>query len=310
MPFLPRRMGSKTNRARPATSTYCSRIVGRGDRRRRRGDQPGRPQRRLPLQRSAIAREIIDSRVRVDARRRRGDRRARRIRRMSGCRPARPRSTRIASTPRTTNTTASSAATSRTRRRRGASASRSARPWEQRARRREDAAHAQGEDAHGDGDDAATPERRSTIFLSLVRFGLGGADGDGRQFVSWIHHDDFVRAIRLLIDQRFVDGVVNIAAPNPLPNAEFMKAIREAWGMPFGIPRRSGICSKSPRSSMRTETELLLKSRRVDPGTSDAERLSVPAIPTLAGGRARALRRMARRCTDARPAAPRAQPTW
>src|SRR3954451_16727528 len=81
--------------------------------------------------------------------------------------------------------------------------------------------------------DAGTP---FAIFLNLVRFGLGGKAGDGRQFVSWVHHEDFVRAIRFLIEQRFIDGVVNIAAPNPLPNADFMRAIRKAWGIPFGIP--------------------------------------------------------------------------
>ena len=110
--------------------------------------------------------------------------------------------------------------------------------------------------------DAGTP---FAIFLGLVRFGLGGPHGDGRQFVSWIHHDDFVRAVRFLIDQRFVAGAVNVAAPNPLPNAEFMKAIRDAWGIRFGIGAGRRLLEVAAFIH-RTETELLLKSRRVVPG--------------------------------------------
>jgi len=106
--------------------------------------------------------------------------------------------------------------------------------------------------------DAGTP---FAIFLGLVRFGLGGKAGDGRQFVSWVHHEDFVRAIAFLIDQRFISGVVNIAAPNPLPNAEFMKAIREAWGIPFGIGAGRHLLEVAA-FLLRTEPELLLKNRR------------------------------------------------
>jgi Predicted nucleoside-diphosphate sugar epimerase len=110
--------------------------------------------------------------------------------------------------------------------------------------------------------DAGTP---FDIFLRLVRLGLGGKAGNGRQFVSWVHHDDFIRAIRFLIDQRFISGAVNIAAPNPLPNAGFMKAIRDAWGISFGIGAGRRLLEVAAFLH-RTETELLLKSRRVVPG--------------------------------------------
>ena len=103
------------------------------------------------------------------------------------------------------------------------------------------------------------------ILLGLVRHGLGGRAGDGQQFVSWIHHDDFVRAVRFLIDRRFIAGVVNVAAPNPLPNAEFMKAIRDAWGIRLGVPAPRWLL-EAAAFVHRTETELLLKSRRVVPG--------------------------------------------
>lgn len=102
-------------------------------------------------------------------------------------------------------------------------------------------------------------------LLGLVRRGLGGRSGDGRQFVSWMHHEDFVEAVRWLIHQQDIDGAVNLAAPNPLPNAEFMQALREAWGIGFGLPAPD-LLLKIGAFFLRTETELVLKSRRVVPG--------------------------------------------
>jgi uncharacterized protein (TIGR01777 family) len=152
--------------------------------------------------------------------------------------------------------------------------------------------------------DAGTP---FSIFLNLVRFGLGGKAGHGRQFVSWVHHDDFVAAIRFLIDQRFIDGVVNIAAPNPLPNADFMKAIRNAWGIPFGIPAERHLLEVAAFLH-RTETELLLKSRRVVSGvlTRNGFRFQHPNWPEAAIELCDEWRAL-----HGRPSgAPRAQPTW
>lgn len=108
---------------------------------------------------------------------------------------------------------------------------------------------------------------RGSIFdtlLSLVRRGLGGTAGDGRQFVSWIHDEDFIGSIRWLIEHEEIDGVVNLAAPNPLPNREFMAALRQAWGMPIGLPAAAWMLEIGTLL-MRTETELVLKSRRVVP---------------------------------------------
>jgi uncharacterized protein (TIGR01777 family) len=103
------------------------------------------------------------------------------------------------------------------------------------------------------------------VLLGLVRHGLGGRSGSGRQYVSWIHYEDFVRAIRWLIDKEEIDGVVNLAAPNPLPNAEFMRALREAWGARLGLPATEWMLWIGA-VMMKTETELILKSRRVVPG--------------------------------------------
>jgi NAD dependent epimerase/dehydratase family enzyme len=101
-------------------------------------------------------------------------------------------------------------------------------------------------------------------LLALVRRGLGGRAGDGRQFMSWIHEADFVAAVRWLIDREDVDGVVNLASPNPLPNAEFMRILRKASGAPIGLPATKWMLEIGA-AFMRTETELILKSRRVVP---------------------------------------------
>jgi NAD dependent epimerase/dehydratase family enzyme len=108
---------------------------------------------------------------------------------------------------------------------------------------------------------------RGGIFdtlLGLVRRGLGGTCGDGRQYVSWIHDADFTRAIRWLIDHE-LDGPVNLSSPNPLPNAEFMRTLRRAWGAPVGLPATAWMLELGA-IFLRTESELILKSRRVVPG--------------------------------------------
>ncbi len=103
------------------------------------------------------------------------------------------------------------------------------------------------------------------LLLRLVRFGLGGQAGHGRQYVSWIHDRDFVRAVYWLIEHDKVDGAVNLAAPHPLPNADFMRALREAWGMRLGLPASAWMLEVGTWL-LRSETELVLKSRRVVPG--------------------------------------------
>jgi len=103
------------------------------------------------------------------------------------------------------------------------------------------------------------------MLLKLVRFGLGGRAGDGRQYVSWIHDQDFIRSIFWLIDHDEIEGPVNLAAPNPVPNAEFMQALRAAWGTRVGLPATEWMLEIGA-FLLRTETELILKSRRVVPG--------------------------------------------
>jgi uncharacterized protein (TIGR01777 family) len=112
-----------------------------------------------------------------------------------------------------------------------------------------------------------SPDRGGVFdaLLRLVRWRLGGPAGSGRQFVSWVHDHDFLRAIAWLIDHPAVEGAVNIASPNPLPYAEFMRALRGAWGARIGLPATAWMVEVGTWL-LRTESELVLKSRRVVPG--------------------------------------------
>ena len=103
------------------------------------------------------------------------------------------------------------------------------------------------------------------VLRRLTKFGLGGRMGSGRQFVSWIHVADFLRAVDWLIEHEEISGPVNLAAPNPLPNVEMMRLFREAVRAPFGLPATETMLEVGA-FLLRTETELILKSRRVVPG--------------------------------------------
>ncbi len=112
-----------------------------------------------------------------------------------------------------------------------------------------------------------SPDREGIfdVMSRLVRFGLSGSAAGGKQFVSWIHDRDFIRAVDFLIEHDDIDGPVNLAAPNPLPYNDFMRAMRDAWGMPIGLPAMKWMLEIGAWA-MRTDTELVLKSRRVIPG--------------------------------------------
>lgn len=129
-----------------------------------------------------------------------------------------------------------------------------------------------------------SPDRGGVFdtLLGLVRRGLGGTAGDGRQFVSWTHERDFVRAVLWLIENE-LSGAVNLAAPEPLPNREFMAALRAAWGTRLGLPAARWMLAVGAWL-LRTETELILKSRRVVPGrlVSSGFRFDFPTWPAAA----------------------------
>lgn len=102
------------------------------------------------------------------------------------------------------------------------------------------------------------------VLHRLARFGLGGKMGDGRQHVSWIHEADFCRAIEWLIEQHAAEGIYNVCAPNPLTNEEMMATLRRVVGAPVGLPATRWMLEVGA-FFLRTETELIIKSRRVVP---------------------------------------------
>jgi uncharacterized protein (TIGR01777 family) len=99
---------------------------------------------------------------------------------------------------------------------------------------------------------------------SLARCGLGGNAGDGRQFISWIHFQDFIAALRWIMDREELSGTINVTSPGPVPNSEFMSTLRRACRAPFGLPATNWMLELGA-VFLRTETELILKSRRVVP---------------------------------------------
>lgn len=103
------------------------------------------------------------------------------------------------------------------------------------------------------------------VLSRLARLGLGGPVAGGAQYVSWIHDEDFVRAVEFLIARDDLEGPVNLASPGPLPHRDFMRALRTAWGVPVGLPATRWMAELGA-FALRSDTELLLKSRRVVPG--------------------------------------------
>jgi uncharacterized protein (TIGR01777 family) len=111
-------------------------------------------------------------------------------------------------------------------------------------------------------------KHRNSVFpvlRRLARLGLGGRMGSGEQFVSWIHVADYCNAIEWMINHDELSGPVNVTAPNPVPNREMMRLLRKVCGVPFGLPAALWMLEVGA-FFLRTETELIIKSRRVIPG--------------------------------------------
>jgi len=102
------------------------------------------------------------------------------------------------------------------------------------------------------------------VLRRLTSLGLGGKMGHGKQYVSWIHSVDFCRAIEWLVFNETSDGIYNLASPNPLTNNQMMTLMRKVIGVPFGLPA-SKLMLELGAFFLRTETELIIKSRRVVP---------------------------------------------
>jgi len=102
------------------------------------------------------------------------------------------------------------------------------------------------------------------VLRKLAGCGLGGTMGSGKQRTSWIHMEDFLRAVDFVINDPFLDGTLNLTAPDFPNNREWMRHFREAVGMPLGLPASKWMLEIGARV-MRTETELVLKSRWAEP---------------------------------------------
>ena len=100
-------------------------------------------------------------------------------------------------------------------------------------------------------------------FEILVKLGFGGPMAGGKQYISWIHLHDFYRAVAFLLENK-LEGPINIAAPQPLTNAQFLSTLRRALKIPYALPTARWQLEIGAFAG-RTETELLLKSRRAVP---------------------------------------------
>ncbi|MET1012981.1 MAG: TIGR01777 family oxidoreductase [Paenisporosarcina sp.] len=107
-------------------------------------------------------------------------------------------------------------------------------------------------------------------YLNLVRFGLGGVQGSGSQMFSWIHIEDVYRIIQFIQDNKDLSGVFNASAPQPVTNREFMSQLRKAKNQRLGFPSPKWMLEMGA-VFLRTETELILKSRWVLPERLDKE---------------------------------------
>jgi hypothetical protein len=102
------------------------------------------------------------------------------------------------------------------------------------------------------------------ILRRLIRCGLGGSITGGQQYMSWLHETDFCRAVEWLIDRDDLAGPINLAAPEPVTNRQFMRTLRTACGMPFGLPAARWMLEMGTLL-LRSQAELVIKSRRVVP---------------------------------------------
>jgi len=101
-------------------------------------------------------------------------------------------------------------------------------------------------------------------YFNLAKFGLGGRQGNGKQYFSWIHEHDLTGIIDFLIDYKELEGIFNVSSPNPVQNHQFMRVVRNVMRTPFGLPATKWMLAIGTRL-LGTEAELVLKSRWVVP---------------------------------------------
>lgn len=114
---------------------------------------------------------------------------------------------------------------------------------------------------------AVEPVRGGVLdtFYFTARLGFGGRMGSGEQWCSWIHEEDFVRAVEFVVKNKDLEGPVNFAAPNPIQQGKFMEIFRTKMGIGYYIPVPYEWMVRVFAFFYRTESEVILKSRRVVP---------------------------------------------
>lgn len=113
-----------------------------------------------------------------------------------------------------------------------------------------------------------------TPLVALARVGLGGPQRGGktkggRQHFSWVHIEDLYRAIEYIAADRAITEAVNVSSPGPLENRDMMATLRKVLGIRFSVPLFAWMLEVGA-FAIRTETELLLKSRWVVPTKLEA----------------------------------------
>lgn len=103
------------------------------------------------------------------------------------------------------------------------------------------------------------------VLRRLARLGLGGKIGIGKQWISWLHIDDMVRILMRAIDEPAMSGVYNVTAPRAATNADFMRSLRRAIGMPIGLPSPGWLVRLGAATLIDTDPELPLYGRNVVP---------------------------------------------
>lgn len=101
-------------------------------------------------------------------------------------------------------------------------------------------------------------------YFNLIRFKLGGRQGNGKQMYSWVHIEDTCSMIEWIAEHESLEGTFNCSSPNPATNAAFMSTLRKATGHKFGLPAFEWML-RLGAPLIGTEVELVLKSRWVVP---------------------------------------------
>lgn len=108
-------------------------------------------------------------------------------------------------------------------------------------------------------------------YLNLVKFGLGGRQGTGKQMISWVHVTDVCRIVEFLYQHPQLSGAINACAPNPVTNKAFMQAIRKVCDAPIGLPAyewmvKAGAWMMGKEPSLVLEGNHALPTRLVENG--------------------------------------------